>query len=238
MFVCVSACVVYCAATVDVWACVLLSLSLGFFSMVCHSWSLQATWNRCGWVIISLYCYWSPALFSFALAFCKETVAGGEAHSWKLPCKKEKKRKIRASTRHQRQMWAGIHLGPKAVLSLSIPATVRRRWVTSNCCILTHSSMPLEWDIQYSLSTVSYVSFCGLSFFSSLLSLTSSLMTGRHLSKQFLDFWKTAEHFSVYETFYVISVALLFLKLHSSVLLLTVLLTELVIAFPPFVHLL
>lgn len=72
-------------------------------------------------------------------------------------------------------------------------------------------------------------------FFSSLLSLTSSLMTGRHLSKQFLDFWKSAEHFSVYETFYVISVALLFLKLHSSVLLLTVLLTELVIAFPPFV---
>lgn len=63
-------------------------------------------------------------------------------------------------------------------------------------------------------------------------------MTGRHLSKRSPDFGKAMRRFTVYEAFYVISVAALFPRLHSSMLVLIVLLLELVTTFPPFVNLL
>lgn len=58
-------------------------------------------------------------LFSFTLPSSEETVVCGRARSRMLPREKKKKKK----SGHQRQTWAGTHLGPNP----SYPACMRRR---------------------------------------------------------------------------------------------------------------
>ena len=81
---------------------------------------LRTTWSRCGWAILSLYRSWFPAsVFPLRYRPLKKQLPAVEHAHECSPVKKKKKKK----SGHQRQTWAGTHLGPNP----SYPACMRRR---------------------------------------------------------------------------------------------------------------
>lgn len=97
---CLSASLISCLS-VSVWLfdCVSLPpcLRTRCLIIVCPSWCLQTTWSRCGWVILSLYSYWFPILFSFTLLSSKETVACGWGPLTNVALWKKKRKKPSAA---------------------------------------------------------------------------------------------------------------------------------------------
>lgn len=120
---CLSASLISCLS-VSVWLfdCVSLPpcLRTRCLIIVCPSWCLQTTWSRCGWVILSLYSYWFPILFSFTLLSSKETVACGWGPLTNVALwKKKKKNPLQRWASKEDMSWhtSGTKIIPESHLS-------------------------------------------------------------------------------------------------------------------------